>query len=50
LKKAGVGVEKGKPGYFIVGGVSQSKTNGILTDSSGNPVKDGSGNNVKTGQ
>jgi hypothetical protein len=50
LKKAGVGVEKGKPGYFIVGGVQQSKTDGILRDSSGNPVKDGSGNPVRSGQ
>jgi hypothetical protein len=50
LKKAGVGVEKGKPGYFQVGGVPQSKTDGIVRDGSGNPVKDGSGNPVRTGQ
>jgi hypothetical protein len=50
LKKAGVGVDKNMPGYFKVGGVQQSKTDGILRDSAGNPVKDGSGNNVRTGQ
>lgn len=50
LKKAGVGVEKGKPGYFIVGGVQQSRTDGILKDSAGNPVVSGSGTPIKTGQ
>jgi hypothetical protein len=50
LKKAGVGVEKGKPGYFIVGGVQQSKTDGILRDSSGNPVVSGNGTPIKTGK
>lgn len=50
LKKAGVGYVKGAPGYFIVGGVPQSTTNGILKDGSGNPVKDSSGNPVRAGQ